>query len=347
MTTKTKTTKTTRRARTTLTEAEATAAAERVNRDDLQISETLAEKIRAGCCVVKLRCNKLGQKRRLGTDEYDVDVAEDQKRKRTGATKRLFNHDSYARIASIHAEARSFLRLNEIACSVLGDGAYLVPLKYVPVIYERLTRLNEEHEEAVAAFVDAYDDIIAKEQAELGHLFRASDYPRREAVPARFEMLWMFTEFTVSNALRSVDATLYEAERRKFVEMWEADIETMRGALRVGFAQVVDAMVERLTVLPGEGTRVFRDSLVENMEVFLSMFDDKNLAGDRDLEALVVKAREVMAGVTPNDLRTMAPVREEVRAAMSTIASKLDAFVEVRQRKIVRVNAPTATAVNE
>lgn len=338
-TTTTETTTSPRARRTSMTEAEATAAAERVGRDDIAVSQTLAEKIRAGCCVVKLRCVKLGAFRKLANDEYDVDLGADQKRKRTSATKRLFNHDSYARVASIQSEARSFLRLNEIACSVLGDGAYLVPLKYVPAIYERLTRLNEEHAEAVAQFVDAYDDIVAKEQADLGALFRASDYPSAASVAERFAMVWLFTEFTVSSALRSVNATLYEAERQKFVAMWEADIATMRSALRVGFSQVVDAMVERLTPQPGEGgMRVFRDSLVENMTAFLGMFDDKNLSGDAALEEVVAKARRVMAGITPDDLRNTVGVRKEVRTAMARIATKLDAFVEVRQRKIVRIN---------
>lgn len=332
-----------RRAARRLTEEDFAEATARIG-GTIPMGTSLVDRLRQGAAIVRLETTKPGKKKKLRTDQYAVAVDETQKRKRTAAEKRLFNHVAYKLVDQIQAEGRRLLELYEIEQDVLGDARYLIPIRFLPALYERLESLKEEHDRAVADFVAQYPEILLKEREDLGPLFRAADYPHPEAVAGEFQM--RFAVDLTENVER-ISPEIFHAEHAKFVARWEEDLATMRTALRVGFARVVDAMVERLTPAPGEeGLKTFKNSLVENMSDFLLMFDDKNVAtNDGELKSLVDQARRVLSGVTPEDLREQAPVREAVASAMATISSRLDGFVEVRQRRIVRIApAPVAQA---
>lgn len=330
-----------RRAARRLTEEDFAEATARLGA--IPMGTSLVDRLREGAAIVRLETTKPGKKKKLRTDQYAVAVDEAQKRKRTAAEKRLFNHPAYKLVDQIQAEGRRLLELYEIEQEVLGDARYLIPIRFLPALYERLEALKDEHDRAVADFVAQYPEILVKERADLGALFRAADYPHPDAVASEFQMRFAVD---LSDSVERISPEIFHAEHAKFVARWEEDLATMRAALRVGFARVVDAMVERLTPEPGEsGLKTFKNSLVENMQDFLLMFDDKNVAtNDGELQSLVEQARRLLSGVTPEDLREQAPVREAVASAMSTISSRLDGFVEVRQRRIVRLAPPTGAA---
>jgi len=117
-------------------------------------------------------------------------------------------------------------------------------------------------------------------------------------------------------------------------EQFEVAQQEITTALREGFAEIVGAMVDRLTVAPGEKQKIFRDSLVENFSEFFNTFNQRNIMEDADLASVVEKAKALLAGVTPDKLRSNSEMREKIRTDMQSVKASLDTMlVERASRK--------------
>jgi hypothetical protein len=101
------------------------------------------------------------------------------------------------------------------------------------------------------------------------------------------------------------------------------------------FAGLVLHLTDRLGVDPATGKpNIFRDSGIQPMFDFLATFEARNVMGDQALATLVGKARKLLDGVAPEDLRTNTDLRGQVLKAGQDIAAKLAAMdVVPRGRK--------------
>jgi hypothetical protein len=71
---------------------------------------------------------------------------------------------------------------------------------------------------------------------------------------------------------------------------------------------------------------------------FLGTFDFRNVTDDAELKALVEKARETLAGVSADDLRTTAGVRAKVQLGMADLAAELDTMIVKKPGRKFRFN---------
>jgi hypothetical protein len=112
--------------------------------------------------------------------------------------------------------------------------------------------------------------------------------------------------------------------------------EEVRQALRVGLADLVDRMVERLDTNGDSKPKVFRDTLVTNLSEFIESFAPRNITDDAELGRLVDRCRGVLDGVDADALRASTAVRSKVRDGMARVQVALDSMVIDRPaRRIV------------
>jgi hypothetical protein len=71
----------------------------------------------------------------------------------------------------------------------------------------------------------------------------------------------------------------------------------------------------------------FKQSTVSNLVEFLSNFSFRNVTDDRQLQDLVVRARDLLQGVAADDLRTSGDMRARVQRGMATLAADLDGML--------------------
>ena len=74
-------------------------------------------------------------------------------------------------------------------------------------------------------------------------------------------------------------------------------------ALREEFAGIVRHMVERLSGEEDGKPKKFKNSMMEKMGEFLDSFGDRNLFADDKLAELVDQARDVVNGLSTDELR--------------------------------------------
>lgn len=209
--------------------------------------------------------------------------------------------------------------------SCFKDGIYLVKISEVPKFEDRLNKGQAQlMNDLVPAFLEAYPKQIEASRAILNEQFDSEDYPSIEKMRETFGISWNWIAFGVPD---NIPAELREAESKKIeAQFKEAEVEIM-AALREGFSKVVAHVSERLTEVPGEKKKIFRDSLFEDLSSFIENFSARNLVNDTALESLVNQAKGILTQVRGDNPKEQAQV---VRDSEEMRAKTAEAFAAMR-----------------
>lgn len=191
------------------------------------------------------------------------------------------------------------------------------------------------------AFEAAYDAAVEKagslppNKGGLGPIFDPADYPTAAEAAARFSLEWSYLQMGVPDDL---PAELRQQKEAEFTSKLQNAAEEIQNALRVSFTELVQHATEKLTVAPGEKPKVFRDTLISNIDDFISSFSNRSM-GDQALADLVDKARAIIRPngelIDPDKLRKFANVRDNIQNQFAQVQTALDSMiVERKGRKI-------------
>jgi len=144
---------------------------------------------------------------------------------------------------------------------------------------------------AVAAFVGDYEAVRADAPSRLNGLYIAAHWPDVEVVRRSFRLECRYLPVP---SLGQWDEWLRESADAAASELRERIGEALR------------AYAEKLA----DPSKIFRDSLVENLADVLNIAADLNLGGDQQISALVEQARS-LATVDPDQLREDKALRAE------------------------------------
>lgn len=102
--------------------------------------------------------------------------------------------------------------------------------------------------------------------------------------------------------------------------------------------ELVKHMRDRLKDGPEGKPLRFKETTVSNLVDFLGTFDFRNVTDDAELKGLVEKAREMLVGVSADDLRTTSGVRAKVQQGMADLAAELDTMIVKKPGRKFRFN---------
>lgn len=275
------------------------------------------------CAALTLTIRAWGNRRQGDMDK----VSTDADKTRLKLAKQLIVSKEYEAVVSYLNETRAWILGRTMPFPGFKKGIYLARLSTVTMVEKELPKRIAELNKLVAAFVAAYPAQVQDAEQKLNGQFKASDYPTSNELFSRFGVSWNWLAFTVPENL---PAEIREAEAKKLEAKFADAGEEILIALREGFQKLVSHAVERLTVAPGEKEKVFRDTLIGNIQEFIETFSARNLMNDADLESLVSKAKGVLTGVTPDALRDNASLRDKTRTAFETVKTELDKMIVER-----------------
>ncbi|MFH0779026.1 MAG: hypothetical protein V2A71_10455, partial [Candidatus Eisenbacteria bacterium] len=110
-------------------------------------------------------------------------------------------------------------------------------------------------------------------------------------------------------------------------------LEEYRTILRVGFADLVDHMVEKLGVRPNGKAQIFHDSSVEGFRTFLQNFNLRDVTNDSHLSELIESAKKLLNGTKPEQLRENESAKARVKNGLEAVKAKLDTLLVDRPRR--------------
>jgi hypothetical protein len=279
-------------------------------------------------CVLNITFKSFGTSRKLKDDQYEVEA----NKKKTRATKNILQGKELKAIKDCDTETRDWIKQRTIPTGFKA-GLDAVKLSMVPQVNDYLTAQAEKRMDLVRLFADSLPDLkfrdsLAKEDGGLEQLYDEKDYPTSsQAMIEYWRLEWSFSEIMAAGKLKSISASLYEAEREKAQLIWSQAIEDGQALLRGQWAKIIDHMSECLAPSPEGKKKVFRDSLVTNAIEFLQTFDCRNVGDSQELKDQLNAMTQALQGVTADDLRKNETVKARVLATTEKIKSELSAMV--------------------
>jgi hypothetical protein len=240
-------------------------------------------------------------------------------------TKALVPKTFLARIAQVRSEARAVH--HQLTLPWCDDGFRILPVDLHLPYMERFRGLRTRFHEAVSAFLAAYEEAKAAARVSLGTLYREADYPstsrladafafevRPQPLPAGHDWRIDLPEATVQGIRQELEARLEDAHRLALADLYRR----------------LAAVVSRMATTLAEPDRIFRDSIVGNIQQLCRLLPSLNIAADPGLEALTRDVEERLAALDPDTLRQDPASRQNAAvnaaALLETITERLASY---------------------
>lgn len=256
-----------------------------------------------------------------------------------GATKRANEEagaDSHAGRFNKHlfAGAETHRRIGKIAAAARNThyqetlpwadkGARLLPTKNYLEYVEKLRSFEEDFNQAVQEFLDSYEDLCQEARFLLGELYNPDDYPSVAAVRAKFQWNLDFEPLPTTGDIRvELPAQEIEAMRQSLERRINSSIQEASKDAWARLHKVVANIRERLS----DPDKIFRDSLIGNVEDVVDLLTRLNVTGDPELEKMRRLVETELSTVAPEDLRKDEEYRNQTADKANEILNQMAAF---------------------
>ena len=241
-------------------------------------------------------------------------------------SKKLMDCKEYKAVTKIDSKLKQFIQ-KRCTPSLVRDGVFLLPIALVNNVDTQVQAFKTQREQAIEAYGAVYPERVKESLERLGSEGDARDYPPWVVVKGAFAFDVQYLSLGVPLVLGNVNQSIFEREQARVAEQFASALEIGKQGMRSMMADLVGGLTEKLTADPGEGKKIFRASLLEKMNDFLTVFDARNLSDDSELAELVKRSKKILEGVDAKELRTDGAVKEYVANGLSEIKVALSSMV--------------------
>ena len=293
---------------------------------------TPAQRLRATMAAVRVSLRWLGIHRTLTPEQKaqaaDTFGAEGQY---LSAGKKLLDtrHPAFRTVTGVRH--RILATWQSMTLPYPENGVRLIKQSDVDEFNRGMTELREELDEAVWRLDDHYAELKSAARDRLGSLFNQGDYP--ESVRGLFSVSWDYPSLEPPDYLQSLNPSLYEEECRRVSARFDEAVQLAEETFISELTGLVAHLTERLTGQTDGKPKVFRDSVVENLQEFFQRFRQLNIRSNTQLDELVDQARQSIQSVEPQSLRDNRVLRETVASELADVQNALDSLMTDRPRR--------------
>ena len=256
------------------------------------------------------------------------------------SNKTILQSPEFDKLKSEDGHVKSYIRKRCLASvsSMFAAGFYPLPITLFESVDTSIENYRPIRQGLIEDFLSTYDRRVEEARSALKDLFNPLDYPLVEELRSGMQLKVRYITISTPEGLKGISQEVFRREQAKTREMWQEAQSAMSFGLREQCKALVDHMVERLTSSPDGKPKVFRNSLVDNLQEFIGLFNDLNIAGDKDLEVLVEQLSQLTKGVDPDVLRKKEDVRVSTAAGFLKIQEKLDTMIVERPSRMFVVD---------
>jgi hypothetical protein len=304
------------------------------------VADNPAQRLRRIAAAVRVSFTWWGVRRALTTQQKEkIGAACDADSRLLSASKKLVDvrDESFRKLTSLRGRIGNYWR--GISLPYVEPGIRLIRQADIDAFVHTLEGFRDELHEAERDLNAAYEAMKADARQRLGRLYNSADYPSE--IRGLFEVAWDFPNVEPPSYLMRINPEVFEQERARVASRFEVAVRLAEQAFAAELGDLVEHLTERL--MPGkEGTpKVFRNSAINNFMEFFQRFRDLNVTSNPQLDALVEQAQNLLHGVTPDRLRSLPEVRQQLQVGMEAVRQQLDELViDAPRRRIIRNSEP-------
>jgi len=306
-----------------------------LDRADTRSSVSPAQWLRETTAAVRVSFCSFGVRKSL-TSEQKCQAAEPfgAEGEFLSAQKRLLDtrHESYKVVTAVRGKIGSYWR--SLTLPYPEPGVRLIRQHQIEAFQSEMTKLRGELEDAVARLDHHYADLKSAARLRLGDLYDANDYP--PSLQGLFGVEWDFPNVEPPDYLFQLNPALFEQEKARVAARFEEAVQLAEKTFLAEFGKLVEHLTERLSGGDGE-KKVFRDSAVSNLAEFFERFRQLSVRSNPELDGLIDRARQVVQGIEPQNLRDNDGLRQHVATQLSRVQASIDGMlVDQPRRRIIR-----------
>lgn len=293
-----------------------------------------ATRLRATMAAVKLSITWLGIRKTL-SPEQRAQAAQGfgAEGEYLSAGKKLLDtrHPAFRAVTQVRHQIQAYWR--NATLPYPEPGIRLIRQPDITAFNDRLSALRAELQDAVDVLDDHYAELQSAARQRLGRLFNLSDYPT--TLRGLFDVCWEFPSLEPAESLLRLSPELYEQECARVRARFQEAVQLAEQAFTDELERLVTHLAERLSGSDDGKPKIFRDSAVENLDEFFQRFGQLSIGSDEELEALVDRARRVLRGVEPQQLRDRTDLRQRIAGQLAGVQSQLEGLLVDRPRRAI------------
>lgn len=303
------------------------------------LADNPAERLRRTAAAVRVHFTWWGvhrtltnqQKEEFG-DAYGADA------RFLTAGKKLVDtrHEAFRKLTAIRTHIVNYWR--GLSLPYVEPGVRLIRQADIEPFVQVLQERRAELTTAEAELNGVYASIKEDARRRLNRLYNPSDYPPE--IRGLFAVDWDFPSVEPPSYLQRLSPEVYQQEQDRVAQRFEEAVRLAEQAFASELGRLVSHLSERLAGGGDGERRIFRDSVVTNLTEFFERFKHLNVRSNADLDQLVEQAQDLVRGITPQELRDNAGLRQHVAAQMLQVQTQLDDLIVDRPRRtIIRANS--------
>lgn len=192
--------------------------------------------------------------------------------------------------------------------------------------YERtMTGLQTEFFRLTEAFLNAYDWEIQNAQLKLGSLFNAEEYPARGELASKFKFRFVAIPLPDAGDWRlDIGNEAADSMREQYEKFYGEQLNKAMADVWERAHDALSKMSERLDYASAETKKVFRDSLVTNVQDIVDLLGTMNVTGDPAMTEAHKRLAAAMQGITPDALREDVYLRAQTKRQVDEVKKIID-----------------------
>ena len=205
-----------------------------------------------------------------------------------------------------------------------NSGLRLLPTAQYFKYTEAMTGMVNKFWGLVNAFLLNYHDAVIDVQMLLGDLFSRDDYPTAEELQRKYRVHINYMPLPDAGDFRvDIGNDALAEVQEKYSEFYAKQYNTAMNDVWTRLHKALTSMSERLDYGSKEDKKVFRDSLVGNVNDMIELLRVCNVTNSSQMSAMANSLEEAMSGVTPDALREDDTFRAETKAAVDAAIKSL------------------------
>lgn len=192
--------------------------------------------------------------------------------------------------------------------------------------YERtMSGLETEFWRLVQLFLDAYDWERGQAQIKLGGMWNGDDYPTREAIASKFKFRFVAIPLPDAGDWRlDIGNEAAAAMREQYEKFYGDQLTKAMNDVWERAHEALSKMSERLDYADDTTKKVFRDTLVTNVQDIVDLLGTMNVTGDPTMAEAHKRLDQAMQGITPDALREDAYLRAQTKRQVDDVRKIID-----------------------
>ncbi len=247
------------------------------------------------------------------------------------AGKKLLDtsHPAFKTVTAVRGRAVAYWK--GVSLPYPEPGIRLIRQTDIQDFDQRMAYFREELDEAVADLEQHFEELQSAARNRLGDLFNPADYPH--SLLGLFAIEHDFPSVEPPNYLRQLSPELYEQECQRMQVRFDEAVQLAEQAFLEELTKLVEHITERLSGQTDGRPKVFRDTAIANLTEFFQRFRTLNVRSNAQLDALVDRAQQIVAGIQPQQLRDNGVLRQQVASQLAGVQSSLDGLLLDRPRR--------------